>query len=297
MENSRSVLLASSKNAELIQLNEEQSKQLKVLLLEMYKDIFTFCEENHINVMLGGGSVLGSVRHGGFIPWDDDIDLIMSRKDYEKFSCEFEKSMGNKYELFVPDGKHKISHLFMKVSKKGTILEDIYTAGCKVKTGVAIDIFPIENVPEKVFLRRIKGFVANVFAYTAVSVYMFQNRSMHLKNAYQGTWKGRLNYTVRNILGMLFSFRCYEKWYLSFDRFVQTQSEGSYCTIPTGRMHYEGEHHKREVFFPIRQATFEDICVYVPNKAEIYLERLYGDFMKIPPKEKRERHFYTEIKF
>ena len=172
MGDTRSVLLRSSKDAGLVQLNEMQSQQLKKLLLEIYSDIFMFCEEHQLTVMLGGGSVLGSVRHGGFIPWDDDMDLNMSRKDYDYFANEFEKSMGDKYELFVPDGKHKITHLFMKVSRKGTVQEEIYTAGCNVKTGIAIDIFPIENVPEQFMLRKMKGLLSKksktLFQYLAV---------------------------------------------------------------------------------------------------------------------------------
>lgn len=297
MKNSRSILLKSSKNAGLVQLDKEQSERLKTHLLEMYNDIMTFCEENQICVMLGGGSVLGCVRHGGFIPWDDDMDLNMSRKDYDLFAREFEKSMGDKYELFVPDGKHRISHLFMKVSKKGTILEDIYSAGCDVKTGITIDIFPIENVPEQQLFRKVKSIAANIFAYTAVSVYIFQNKSVYLKNAYGGTWKGRMNYRVRNLLGALFSFRSYEKWYLSFDKFVQTKKEGSYCTIPTGRKHYDGELQLREVFFPPKEAMFEGMKAYIPRQKEVYLTELYGDYMKMPAVENREKHFYTKIEF
>ena len=297
MGNTRKVLLSSSKDAGLIQLDEEQSIKLKSLLLEMYKDIFEFCEKNKICVMLGGGSVLGSVRHGGFIPWDDDMDLNMSRKDYDYFAREFEKSMGDKYELFVPDGKHKISHLFMKVSRKGTIQEDIYTAGCSVKTGIAIDVFPIENVPEQAVIRKIKGLVSNIFAYTAVSVYMFQNSSIYLKDAYKGTWKGRMNYNLRKILGAMFSFRSYEKWYLDFDKFAQTKEEGTFCTVPTGRKHYDGELQNREVFFPIKETLFEGVKAYIPGQAEKYLMTLYGNYMKFPPEDKREKHFYTRIEF
>lgn len=271
--------------------------EIKKVELGILKNLVAYLEENNLRYIIDYGTLLGAIRHGGFIPWDDDMDLNMSRKDYDYFAKEFEKSMGDKYELFVPDGKHKITHLFMKVSKKGTVQEEIYTAGCNVKTGIAIDIFPIENVPEQFMLRKMKGLLSNIFAYTAVSIYMFQNNSSYLKNAYKGTWKGRINYVLRNILGALFSFRSYEKWYLDFDKFAQTKAEGTYCTVPTGRKHYNGELQNRNVFFPTKETVFEGVKAYVPCQEEKYLTALYGDYMKLPPEDKREKHFYTQIEF
>lgn len=294
--NTRSVLLSSGKEG-LYQLNEAESKRLQETLLEMYKDVMDFCEENRLCIMLGGGSVLGSVRHGGFIPWDDDLDMMMPRDAYDKFAESFEKSMGDKYELFVPDGKHQITNLFMKVSKKGTLEEDICSVGSSVKTGIALDIFPMEHVPKNVIFRTCKSFLSNVFAYTAVSVYMFQNRNEYMKNMYCGNLKGHINYTTRMILGGLFSFQKYEKWYLMFDKFVQSKEDSGLCTIPTGRNHYDGEIQKEDVFFPPKETTFEGVRAYIPQKVDVYLSALYGDYMTLPPEGKREKHFYTKIKF
>lgn len=293
----RSVLLSSSKHAGLYQLNDEESKQLQGILLEMYTDILAFCEKNNLCLLLGGGSILGSIRHGGFIPWDDDLDLMMPRESYDRFAQSFEKSMGHKYEIFVPDGKHQVTNLFMKVSKKGTIEEDICTIGTEITPGIVIDIFPMEYVPENPWIRKLKGVFADIFAYTVISVYMFQSRNEYMKAAYCGNLKGRINYTARMCLGKLFSFRKYEKWYQDFDAFAQTKKKGTYCTIPTGRKHYIGEIQKCEVFFPPKKSVFEGVNAYVPRLVDVYLKNLYGDYMTLPPEEKREKHFYTKIEF
>lgn len=295
--NTRNVLLSSGGKNQLYQLNETESKKLQMILLEIYKDVMEFCEENHLCIMLGGGSVLGSVRHGGFIPWDDDLDLMMPRDSYDKFAQSFEKSMGDKYELFVPDGKHQITNLFMKVSRKGTLEEDICTVGSTVKTGIAIDIFPMEHVPKNAFVRKCKGILANVFAYTAVSVYMFRNRNEYMREAYCGNYKGRINYMIRMILGALFSFRKYEKWYQLFDQFVQSKNNSGLCTIPTGRNHYVGEIQKWDVFFPPQKTSFEGVEAYIPREVDVYLTGLYGEYMNLPPVNQREKHFYTRIEF
>mgnify|MGYP000934529859 FL=1 len=71
----------------------------------MYSDILRVCEKYNIRVMLGGGSALGAVRHGGFIPWDDDLDLIMPREDYNKFISVFDKELSDLYEITSPNSK------------------------------------------------------------------------------------------------------------------------------------------------------------------------------------------------
>ena len=81
---------------------KEELKQIQDILLDMYKDILYICEKKRLTVLLGGGSALGAVRHGGFIPWDDDIDLIIPRKDIFLFLSTFKKDFGDKYDVTSP---------------------------------------------------------------------------------------------------------------------------------------------------------------------------------------------------
>lgn len=295
MFNTRKLLQEKSVFPGAFLIDSETQKQLRKRYLEICTDIIDFCEKHQLCCMLGGGSVLGAVRHQGFIPWDDDMDLNMPRKDYNRFAALFSEEMKDKYEVFVPDGSHRITNLFMKISLKDTLVEDVYTAGNPIQTGVCVDIFPIEDVPGNQCLAYLKGFFSDIFAYTAVSTYIFQNRNPKMKALYTQTQSGKKNYLFRCILGSLISFRDYTWWYCKFDRFVQCSSKSDLCTVPTGRKHYRGELRKKQVFYPVTYLPFEKIPMPVPHDADVYLKQLYGNYMVIPPEKERETHFYTKI--
>ena len=89
-----------SKADNLYELTEEDIKRMHEVLLEMYDDLFEVCEKNSIKMLASGGTALGTIRHQGFIPWDDDMDLHFSRSDYETFIKIFEKELGEKYGVF-----------------------------------------------------------------------------------------------------------------------------------------------------------------------------------------------------
>ena len=280
----------------LFQSSEDEMACLKKRLLDICIEIFDFCEAHNLCCMLGGGSLLGAIRHNGFIPWDDDIDLIMPRKDYNKFVKLFTQYKSHKYNIYVPDNKHYSICLFLKVSIKDTLMEDIFTAGNTIKPGISIDIFPIENVPENYLFRYLKGYLSNIFAYVIVSSYLYQNQSPAIKKIYSGTIQTKANYQIRCLLGKLLSFKHYAWWYRRYDHFIQFHKNSDLCTIPTGRKHYLGEVQKKSVFYPCKKYDFEGHKLWGPADADKYLRTLYGDYMKLPPNKKRETHFYTKIK-
>ena len=277
-------------------LSSEQEKELKALLLTMCIDIMDFCEKKGLLCMLGGGTALGAIRHKGFIPWDDDIDLNMPREDCNRFISLFSEGFQGKYDLFVPDGTRMAATLSAKVSIPGTILEDIFHAGDPIKLGVNLDIFPIENVPDNKIVATIKGHMCDTLRKAVVSAYYYQCRSDKMKALFYGSKKTKIVYHARCLVGLLMSWKSYQWWFAKYDRFVQTKGKTKKITIPTGRKNYFGEMMDWDTVFPLKKAEFEGHQFNVYGKVEEYLTMLYGDYLQLPPEDKREKHFYTNVK-
>lgn len=291
------VALQLKESSILHQITEDEAKKLKECLLEMLKDLISVCEKYDLCYMLCGGSALGAVRHKGFIPWDDDVDVMMPRNDYNKLIEIFDKELADKYYMNVPNSKYNIITNFMKLVKKGTFLEDIYDIGATYNKGIFIDIFPLENAPANPYIRRLKGLVSDILAFIGASQYMYTYRNEVTRKYFAQSKKGNRYYRFRLFIGWFFGFFSYKTWHNIFDRFVQSNKNTGVYTIPTGRNHYYGECIDANVVFPASKGVFENLEVNLPNDVDAYLKNLYGDYMKVPPIEKRERHYITNIKF
>jgi lipopolysaccharide cholinephosphotransferase len=276
------------------ELSDQEDKLLKKCLMDIYLDVADVCNKYNLCIMLGGGSVLGAVRHHGFIPWDDDFDAMMPRNDYNKLIEVFENELGDKYLLSVPQIDKESRVLFMEIEKNTLINyidieEDI--------NGIKIDIFPIENTPNNKLIRIIKGYSSDFFKIIVTSLRFYHNKKELFKNSFMKTRKTRLYYYVRYFIGLMFSIFTRKYLFDKYDKFVSSSKGTKYCAIPTGRKYYHGEIYQRNIFFPPSETLFEGNKVNIPRDSDTYLKRLYGDYMKIPPMEKRERHFYTKISF
>ena len=140
------------------ELTPEELKALQACFLEIIKDIDRVCQEHGLCYMAAGGTALGSVRHKGFIPWDDDVDILMPREDLNRFVELFEECMGDKYELTTPNSdKYQLESMISAVYKKNTLKAAFLDYNTPFPKGVHIDIFAIESVPRNPIVRGIKG--------------------------------------------------------------------------------------------------------------------------------------------
>lgn len=281
----------------MVLVDDQTLRHLQAILLVILDDITSFCEERGINYALGGGSVLGAVRHGGFIPWDDDIDINMPRADYNRFIELFPQEFGNKYTIQAPELTPEVGTSISRVRLRGTTLrmhDDCNLADC----GIFIDIFPIENTYDNPVVRKLHG-----CASMAAGLLYSCRRFARDRRFYEQFGKGNNEFlrTIRTkaLIGTPFRMLSME----TCTRIILAiyshckNNRSTYVVVPSGRKHFFGEVYRREELVDTRFASFEGREVRVPAKAEEYLQNMYGNWQHIPSPDERERHAYLELDF
>ena len=269
--------------------------KMQETLFMMYIDIKPVCQKYDISLYLIGGSALGAVRHHGFIPWDDDMDLAMTRKDFERFKVIFEQELGDKYILNAPNYSDEPCHRYPRILKKDSYYRRIIDNKRDDLHCIFLDIFIIENTPENSLTRKIKGIYCNLLSTISWEVFIWENRNKEVKEFLMSG--GAYHYYIRIVTGCIFSFRSSAKWFDTFDRSIQYEKSTPLCCLATGRKRYFGEIFRREQFFPGVHKEFEGEDVLIFRDYDNYLRNLYGDYMQIPSEEKRERHNICEVYF
>lgn len=280
----------------LRRLDDNELAALKKCILDMFMHIKSICDNNGLVIMLTGGSCLGAIRHKGFIPWDDDLDLMMPRNDYDRLLQFCERgALGDDYEFTFPDKKHDSPCAFLKIYLKDSKIIGIGGESEKYPNGVFVDIFPIEGAPKSMSVRIIKGTVANALRLCANLVDGCGSWSKELADFYKQDKGLYVNMRCRQLMGKLLSVFSHKRWICWYDHLVKNGLIGEYAVIPAGRNLYVGETLPTSCFLPPSKGYFEGIEVNLPADPDAYLHNLYGDYMVIPPMEKRESHMIVEL--
>ncbi len=281
----------ASGSIHLHSLTEDESRDLKRVLLRMYSDFASLCKKHGLVFMLGGGSCLGTIRHQGFIPWDDDLDVMMYRSDYEKLIrlCE-EGAIGADYEFEAPGPNRDCKTPYLKLHRKKTVDMELIDECTPFPKGVFLDVFPMDSAPRRVFWQRTKGAISDLLQVICTCVLYAQYPSSKYLAFVSQNPEALKRYRIRMCIGRFFKFFPHKKWVQWFDRFNASDKKTGFITVATGRKHYFGEIQKEEVFFPVEWKPFEGMTVPVCHDWHTYLKTLYNDYMEIPPVEKRERH-------
>ena len=287
----------TSETDKVRKLEGEELTRLQDCLLDMLLDVLDVCRDHDITVMLAHGSALGAIRHQGFIPWDDDIDLMMPREDYSRFVDCFKGVFGEKYSLVAPNNGENYQTRFPKIMKKNTVLQSVFDVGSDLMTGIFIDIFIIENVPSNKLIRILKGIHSNILMLIGSRVYIYEHYNNVLKDFMSGSIESRLSLSSARIVGKVFSFAPSRKWSDWIDKSVRYKKETGLVGLPTGRKHYFGEIFQKQCLLPPVNGIFKGKQVPLPADIDQYLSNLYGDYMTIPPKEKQESHYIVELIF
>lgn len=285
-----------NKNGDIHELKDEDIKALQRCMITCTNEISEVCNKYNIKLILQGGTLLGYVRHNGFIPWDDDVDFGLLRKDYDKFIEIFDKELSDRYYISAPRDQFPSYNRFAQIFRKNTIFDDGQIENDEKPQCISIDLFPLDFAPDNKVLRYIKGTRANLLMAIGGCVDTYKHMNPKLKSIMISSGNGRFQYTFRMIVGFLFSWRSPKRWFEVIDKAVTGYNKTGYLTSGTGRWHYLNEVIPTNTVLPLQKVIFEGVELYAPRDPNYYLTNNYGDYMKIPPTEKREKHFALRVK-
>lgn len=286
---------ACRNSPEVYIINDEERLALQHQLLSIYKEIETICVKHNLTVMLAYGSVLGAVRHGGFIPWDDDMDLFMPRRDYDLFIHEYASELPPYLKVYAPNSANKPIARFAKVvnTESKFIMADVDDLD-DLSQGIFVDIFPLDSIGRNPLLNRMNRYLSMFLMYMGSSVDYYEKDNAKYRQLMAYSSATRFNYWFRYCLGFLGSFLSFQKWMNMIDNFCKNSKDTGFLDDLVGV--YKWQPVPNNVFLPPVQGQFEGVNVFLPHNAVRHLENSYHDWKRIPPVEEREQHFVRKIK-
>ena len=267
--------------------DDETLKHLQKVQLMMLKDFIKICEDNDILYFVIGGTLLGTIRHEGFIPWDDDIDIIMFRKDFEKLNNLMTATTNEKYRLINVLNEETYHYTFARVMLKNTVFEEWWADQVDYTQNIFMDIFLLDNIPDnkfKRFVHRWTSFTLNQMIY--FSIIKFKDESK-LKTII----KQFLYYVLKLVPVSTNTLK--RKCINSYRKYEDYESD-EVCDFPSV---FLMPIYDKKDFLPPKRKKFEDIEVNVPNNYDGILTMLYGNYMGLPPEDKRFRPAPEKIDF
>lgn len=249
-------------------------QHLQSIILMIMKDIDAICNKHGIEYYLLGGSAIGAIRHKGFIPWDDDLDIIMNNENYNKFLsvCKTELDTSKYY---LQEGLKDWSMYFSKIRLKGTrLVEEVNYTDNPDMQGIYVDVFKMDNVSSNKMTARWQYFCAKVFLCYQLSV--------------RGDDKNAFGIKKRLMVLLSFPLRIkpLRDW---FKRQVEKYNgkDTEYYGFFYGRTKYRTAIVKKELFGKPLRVPFEDTELCVAEHYHEYLTQVFGDYMTPPPIEQQ----------
>lgn len=257
----------------------DQIIQLKQIELNMFKAFIDVCEKLELKYYVIGGTLLGAIRHQGFIPWDDDIDVGMPRSDYEIFLEKGQAILEDDMFIQTIHTDEKYLMCFAKIRKHNTTFIESSVGHLDINHGVYIDIFPLDYYPNEKQLKKFKK----------QELWCKKRIACEFKLSKNNTLKKRIE---KFILRMLFPSV----------KAVTHKRDYLYKSLPQNKYiaNYGGAWGEKEVvpavwFGEGVDVSFEGISVKAPREYDKYLTQLYGNYMEFPPIEKRVSHHYVDV--
>lgn len=272
----------------------EELKKMQRVTAYALREFDRVCKALDLRYVVWAGTCIGAVRHHGFIPWDDDVDVAMCRSDYDRFLREAPKVLKKDFTIENARNTDYFPIPFSYLSIKGTVNVPYFFQGCKWERGIGIDIFPLDTVSENLSIRRRQLLrtwfwgrlgilsatsrpylpfdgVKKKLVYFACSIVHFFLNLFHVSTALiQKKWESAamLASNENPVIVADFSDRSPMNWSARIDE-----------------------------LFPANDGPFENFSVKIPYQYDTLLTREYGSYMELPPYEQRKNHYPVKLDF
>ena len=270
--------------AQLRKLTPDEFRKMQLLELDMLVEFDRVCRENNINYVIIGGTMLGAVRHQGYIPWDDDADIGMFREDYERFKelsallnkdiCYFQDHTTDPYYRWG----------YGKLRRTGTTYIRIGQEHLKCKTGIFVDIFPLDDVPQSLVGQMIQDF----YCYCCRKI-LWSEVGKKCCKGFERVWFTLLSHIPTSTVFSWLSF------YTKRSRNDSVNKVRILCFNAIGKLYYKHSLKDKygmpkEWFSERAEYTFEGQKLYGSKDYDIVLKHWFNNYMELPPVEKRGQH-------
>lgn len=257
-------------------------EELKKIQMEILDYFDSFCKRHDIHYWLDYGTLLGAVRHKGYIPWDDDLDIGMLREDYQKAAALFNKESNGLFDFSTPDNNRKHRYPFGKITKTDTVLYEYGEAG--IKSGVYVDVFPYDNCPKSEKRKK------RIFARRTL-LGRLRRLQLPMRKGLKGPKK--LGYIIGSVVMKLVPVNTLERALDKNARQYESYNSKYVCEFVDP---YDAKSSTipKKVFQNLTELEFEKKYYPAPVQYDYWLKTYYGDYMELPPEKERVSHHVFE---
>ena len=252
---------------------------LQAKCLEMAEYFVQFCKENDLLCYLCGGGAIGTLRHKGFIPWDDDLDFFMPRKDYEKLAQLWPQKADSRYQLSKSNENYLDRNLFITIRDTQTTCIKPYQQDLDIPHGLALDVLPLDYYPTNELSRKKQVIAALVYS-------LFCAQTIPEKHG--GIMKLGSQVLLALVPSKKLRYKIWKKAEAEMTKYTKEESDGitELCSGP----YYMKKKYPISSFEDALWLPFEETELPIPIGYDAYLKTAFGDYMTPPPVEKQVGH-------
>lgn len=274
--------------------DQQTLQRLQQVELDILKDFMDLCDRHGLVYFGIAGTGIGAIRHGGFIPWDDDIDVAMPRKDFERFLRYADRELKDRYRIVNAWRDRRYPMMTTRLAKKGTVFIEKAMKGAKCPCGIFLDLYVMDNVADNRLAYELQSWEAWFWSKLLIL------RCMPKPYLYQTGWKAKVIWTVCGLVhnGMRL-LRIPPSWLRDrcerVCRRYEKKNTRRMAFLPDTSPYWNVV--DKTKLYPLRKLPFEDVELNFANNLEELLTHQYGDYMTLPPEEKRKTHYPYRLRF